>query len=164
VTTSGSRKRSYKPGWERPTRWRPEFVGVKPGYPKTPEAWEAQRERSRQHAKQLHERGGFTRRGIPDGWSGRREELADIRAENLASARQAVARMRERGELLSDDERAEFALAYAMSIVLDPAACATDRLAAARLVLTYTLARPTTRPACALVDAERLLAELLDRA
>ena len=158
-----ARTRSWKPGWRRPTGWNPELVG-KPGYPKTSEAWEAKREKSRQHARKLHERGGFARpKGVPDGWSGRHAELAATRQQSVEAARRAVSVMQSRGDLDGEDPRAAEALAFLASVILDCAASSTDRLAASRTFLTFTMPRPAMRGVVSVVSAEDFLAELLGR-
>lgn len=164
MTTPKGRARSWRPGWERRKEWRPEWVGLKPGYPRTREAWEAQRDKSRRHARELHARGVFHRRGIPDGWSGRRDELAVLRERSAEAAQQAVTAMRSRGDLEGDDPRAAEALAFVASVVLDPTASATDRLSAARVLLAFTRPRPSARHTASVLPAEEFLADLLGRA
>jgi hypothetical protein len=72
--------------------------------------------------------------------------------------------MEVRGDLDGDDPRVAEALAFVTSVVLDPAAAASDRLAAARTLLTFTQPRPPARQAATVATAEEYLAELLGRA
>jgi hypothetical protein len=72
--------------------------------------------------------------------------------------------MEVRGDLDGDDPRVAEALAFVTSVVLDPAAAASDRLAAARTLLTFTQSRPAARQAATVATAEEYLAELLGRA
>jgi hypothetical protein len=137
---------------------------VAPGYPKTIEAYEAQREKSRRHAQRMHERGVFHRRGVPDGWSGRRDELAVLREQCAETARQAVNALEARGDLDGEDPRGAEALAFVASVVLDPAASASDRLSAARVLLTFTQPRPAGRQGVSVMGAEEFLAVLLGTA
>jgi hypothetical protein len=109
----------------------------------------------------MHERGVFHRRGVPDGWSGRRGELAALRERAAVAARHAVGAMQARGDLEGDDPRVAEALAFVASVVLDPAASASNRLAAARILLTFTQPRPTARQVVTVLGAEEYLAELL---
>ncbi|MCK8784173.1 hypothetical protein M0638_07260 [Roseomonas sp. NAR14] len=157
---AGSRTRTWRPGFVKGKPWDPANIGVVKGYPKTEEEWQARRERQIQHAKRLHARGGFTRAGVPDGWSGRKEELEEKRADAREKARQALAALLRRNEVPSDDERAHLALEYLMAVVLCDAETVENRAVAARIVLTFTKDRAPRRKEDALLKAEELIAEL----
>ena len=152
--------KTWKPGWQRPTGWDPAKAGQR-GYPKSQEIWEAKREGSRQRALRSHAQGVFTRiKGIPNGWSGRHAELAAMRQETTQDARLAVSRMDTR----SEDPRVAEALTFLASVILDRASPATEKLAAARVFLSYTKTRPEARQAVSLESAEDFLTKLLGRA
>jgi hypothetical protein len=164
MSAEAGRPRTWRPGWQKPSAWRPEWVGIKPGYPKSLEEWNQRRERARQRALELHRRGVFHRRGVPDGWAGRRDELAALREKCAQTARQAVDALEARGDLDGEDPRVAEALAFIASVVLDPTASASDRLNAARILLTFTKPRAAARQAVSVMGAEEYLAELLGRA
>ena len=61
-------------------QWNPAAAGVQ-GYPKTQEAHDAHRERLRKNSEAARAAGKLTRRGVPNGWRGRRQEVEQLRAE-----------------------------------------------------------------------------------
>ncbi|MCK8787324.1 hypothetical protein M0638_23410 [Roseomonas sp. NAR14] len=156
-----TRTRTWRPGFVRGKPWDPANIGVVRGYPKTEEEWQARRERQILKAKALHERGVFHRRGVPDGWSGRKDDLDAMRATAAEKARQAVQAMIRRNSLPSDDERAHMALESLMAIMLCEAEHISDRVSAARAVLKFTKGQAPRRKEDTLPAAEELVAEML---
>jgi hypothetical protein len=59
----------------------PEAVGLVPGYAKTPEAFEAQLMTLRNNGDRARAAGRNSRRGTPNGWAGKREEVQWLREE-----------------------------------------------------------------------------------
>lgn len=145
--------------------WHEDLVGVVPGYPKSPEAFETLRTRARERMIRLHKEGGFVdRTGIPDGWSGRKAERAAIMARADKEAADIVAVLVEKGVLDAGNASNE-ALQTAVAFVrAGDAVTVRDRLAAARLVLDFTRAKPESSSRVRLEKAEDFLAKLAEEA
>jgi hypothetical protein len=141
--------------------WDPEKARTLPGYPKSPAAYEAMRQRNRETIIKTHAAGRISRMGVPDGWSGRRKELAEVRRVAATEARQMVGAVRHTALdniVESDRERAEIALVAALEICRDPSQPARLRIAAARVALGFLIPHASA-PASA-SEGEEWLGEL----
>lgn len=153
---------------EPPRAWDPELAGRLRPYPKTPEAHAAHVAAASEQLCRLTAEGRMTRRGVPDGWGGRRDELAAIRASAREEAKGIVLHMRASGIIGEpEDPRAEEALEAVIEVVRarDPATgqhaySARDRVSAANAVLTFTSARPAASAGLSVQRAEDFLAEV----
>ena len=129
------------------THWEERWLGVIHAYPKNPDAFEARRERGRAVFAKLRAEGRLpSRAGIPDGWGGRRTEIAQIKAEASAEAEKIMAHLAQDGIIDESglDERAgNSALRVALTIVHDRTEKAEIRLKAAALIANFTKSRPT---------------------
>lgn len=132
-----------------PRVWNPELAKRRAQYPQTPEAYEAMRALSRATALETHSRGTFTRKGVPDGWGGRKAEAMEARriAGQDAALLYRALRNHNGGPALDEDEglpetdaeRADFVMAEVFGMFRDPTSLVRDRLNAARLLLSYVV-------------------------
>jgi hypothetical protein len=169
-TNTMPKQRAWRPGFDRnaPKIWSPEMAERIGSYPKSPEAYEAMRQRSSVTALATHAKGSFTRRGVPDGWGGRKGEALAARAtagQDAAVIYRAL-RGHNGGPSLDSDhapstdaERADFAMAEVIGITRDPTVPTRLRLEAARVVLAFAMPDPG-RGKAAEVMAEDVLAAL----
>ncbi len=107
----------------------PAAVGVVRGYPANEEAYRRQREQLRRNSAKARAAGKMTRRGIPNGWAGRRDEVVAIRRNAQTEAEkltEVVAPQRES----KDDELGAEAMAVLFAIAMAPTYAMRDRLAA----------------------------------
>lgn len=154
--------------------WWPDCVGVVPAYPQTLEAFDKKRAASSIVMKKAWADGKMAggRKGIPDGWAGRRAKLKEVRDAADVVAKEKVRIMADQGLLPfgatgTDAEHATTALEFAVSTVIAkdddgcPAATIKDRLAAAALVLKYTKSPPATKSELSISKAEDFLASLV---
>ena len=120
------------------THWEEKWVGRIRGYPLTPEAFVARQQRGRALFARLRAEGkSLTRKGIPDGYAGCREEVEAGTAKARADAAEAMKHLRDQD--CSPDERdGNAALTVALEIAMTPWARAATRLKAAALVASYT--------------------------
>lgn len=151
---------------EPPKQWNPEYAARIPWYPKTPEAFAVWCQKKRERMLKLKEMGCLpTRRGIPDGFGGRKEEVLQMRAKAHKEAKEIVRYMREKDLIASEDPRAEEALEAMIGIVrakdeqMDaPLYRANERISAAKVVLDFTKQRPTSKVDAVVTRAEDFLA------
>lgn len=141
--------------------WYPDLVGVVPRYPKTEEAFKQMQESCRAQVIRLNAEGkAGGRKGVPDGWAGRKKEVSDIRAFHRAEATEIIKVMVEKG-IVNEDALANEALQFAISVVRDGQTFQSrERLNAAKIVLDFTKAKPATKTEVTLNKAEQFLAEL----
>ena len=139
-------------------QWCPEAAGVQ-GYPKTQAAFDAHKERLRQNSQAARAAGKLSRRGIPNGWRGRRAEVEQLRAEaadegwkiaavvcrNSVTADEMLDIADDPMTATTDDARAAMALAGIFSIALDPTVPTPLRLKAFRAALPFLLPLPRAR-------------------
>jgi hypothetical protein len=156
------RRKSFRPSFQRgrAKQWDPAKVGTSRGYPKTAEGYERRRQAASERAHRLNAEGRLTRRGVPDGWSGRGEELAAVRAAAEGEAAEMVAALKAADVLGADESRAEIALEYVLSVVRNLSESASARGIAARTALTFLKARPAARMDVAASPAENVLTML----
>jgi hypothetical protein len=149
--------------------WHPELVHVR-GYPKTQEKFDALMERGRNSvigtgvARQLR-----TRKGIPDGWSGKGAEVQAIRAVAQEKAPKVLEKMQKTGLIASDiDPIAKASLEVGLEILLskDGEGASTyqarERLQAMSKLLEYSLQKPASKSEVQINSAEAMLQALLD--
>ena len=148
-------------GWP-PGIFCPAAAGVVRGYARTPETYARQLERLRANSAAARKRGLLNRRGVPNGWAGMRDEIAELRQEannegwrvlnalhrnslhaderldpdNLAEL-QAGSR-----EPSTDAERFAIAAAFALGVIRDPTMTTKFRLQAARMILPFLAPMP----------------------
>jgi hypothetical protein len=137
--------------------WCPDAVGVVPGYPRTPETFAAQAERLKANRQRAKERGLLTRLGVPNGWAGKKDEIAEIRRNSQTEAERLTEAVFE-----ADCWEARVAMTEAMKIALSPFYRMADRLVAMRLILQYTVPRPAQRVALESGDALGFLRRLAE--
>jgi hypothetical protein len=150
--------------------WNPDLVGYT-GYPRTQEAFDEKQRINRERFQKWKEEGRFpTRRGVPNGFAGSREEIDIGRAEARAFAKEMVEKMKKNDADLVDP-RAEESLEAAIEVVRSKAIDPTkgredylygvaDRLKAAKLVLEYTKAKPAAKSEVTIARAEDFLEDL----
>ena len=148
--------------------WQPDAVGVVPNYPNTQAKFDVKVENSRiaYAARMARGEPQITRRGVPDGWAGRGDELRACRAAAKITAKVLVQKMIDKAIIVAD-ERAEAALAASIEVVIarDEATNlyahpVKERLTAARLVLDFTKAKPASTQKLEVTKAEDFLAAL----
>jgi hypothetical protein len=126
--------------------WCPELVGKVPGYPRTQETYEAQRARLNANRERALRAGTLTRHGVPNGWAGKKEELAEIRRNSQEGAERLIGRMAAKGVFVPDNWQAELAMTAAVAMVLNKAYSTMTRMRAVRVILEYSQVKPTVRP------------------
>jgi hypothetical protein len=148
-------------------KWHPELVGTGiRGYPKTQEAFDKIQARCRAQVIALNAAGKCNRKGIPDGWAGRRAEVDAIRAQAALEAKEIVQTMAKEGLIDKEDPRGEEALEFSISVVraVDADGNGTyqmrERLQAAKMVLEYTKQKPASKVEATVSKAEDFLALL----
>ena len=148
-------------GWP-PGIFCPAAAGVVRGYPLTAATYEAQLQRLRANHKTALDAGKLHRLGVPNGWAGRRDQVAELRQEaadegwktlnllhrnslhaaerldpdNLAGL-QAGSR-----EPSTDAERFAIAAAFALGVIRDPTITTRVRVQTARWLLPFLAATP----------------------
>ena len=146
------------------THWEEKWVGVVHGYPKTPEAFEERKLRGREKFAKLRAEGRLpSRKGVPDGWKGRREEVVQIKAEAEREAERIMAHLAQDGyidETDLDEKAGNSALRMALAIVHDRTEKSEVRLKAATLVANFTKSRPVQKVETVVSPAEAWLAQL----
>jgi hypothetical protein len=156
------RRKSFRPSFQRGAKeWNADKVGTARGYPRTAEGYERRRQAASERAHRLNREGRLTRRGVPDGWSGRAAELAAARDQAAEEAAQMIATLKATGALGSDEARAEIALEFVLSVVRNVSETAAVRVQAARVALSFLKARPVARLAVNTQAAEHVLAMLM---
>lgn len=167
-----TRVKTWRPDFDRkaPKVWDPEKAARFPRYPQTPEAYEAMRQRSRETILKTKP----TRAGVPDGYSGKRDEVlaAKVRAADEGAA---VGRFLLYGHNggpplddpddlagLTDEQKGNVVLGEVFGTYRDGTAPLRDRLDAARLFLRYTVPQPK-RGAIPAETAEAFLEALAER-
>ena len=146
----------------------PDLVGKIPGYPKTYEAWKQKSDSCRERVIRLNAEGKCNRRGVPDGWAGRKAEVVEVQKSSAVEASRAVKMMIESGMIdTPDDPRVEQALQVNVEIMLavspkdgTPAYTARERSAASRIILDFLKSKPTIRQDVTVAKAEDFLAVL----
>jgi hypothetical protein len=153
------RRNRHKVLQNRPQgEWCPDAVGVVPGYPRTPETFAAQAERLRVNRQKAKERGLLNRHGVPNGWAGRKDEIAEIRRNSQTEAERLTEAVFE-----PDCREARIAMTAAMQIALSPVEHPKHRVTAMRLILQYTVPPPVQRAALASGDVQGFLRRLADQ-
>lgn len=139
--------------------WNPELIGKVQGYPTSEDAFLARRAQRQAALAQRREKHDMTRRGVPDGFGGRRAELHALREEAAATAKRTADVMVRAGMLDKAEDQSDAALAALLGIAMDPAAPVAVRSAASRAFLAFVRPRPTTAGSVG-VSAEGLLRSL----
>ena len=121
----------------------------------------------RRHRAELGAKG--SRKGIPHGWGGRKDELQRVREKAREKAKEIVAMAIENDQvdpIIKDDEHARTAMEFLVSVVVaqddagKPAESTADRIKAAAQVLQYTKTKPVTTVNATVRTAEDWLASL----
>jgi hypothetical protein len=120
--------------------WCPEAVGKVRGYPRTQTTYDAQVERLLANRQGALEAGKLTRAGVPNGWAGKKPEIAEIRRNSRTEAERLVEVICE-----TDDWRAALALQTVMEIVRSEVETTAIRLSAMRAFLDFTVPKPVAR-------------------
>ena len=158
-----SRRHPFLDGWPK-NKWNPDAVGKVRSYPATLEAFEKLRDRSRIQVAEIRARNpdGFTRRGVPNGMARRSDGAKFLRALGRHEAVRIHAYMKQEGLLLEPDNKvANDALLVAIELSRDPMVDPKLKLAAARVVLEWTQAKPAAKSEVTVArKAEDFLLEL----
>ncbi len=122
--------------------WYADAVGVVPGYPRSPEVHAARMVQLKTNFKAAKGRGKLanTRLGVPNGWAGRKGELAEMRSDATELAEAAVNKLFE-----PDCYEARLCMEHALAIALNPSVHVQHRITAMRIVLEYAQVRPAAR-------------------
>jgi hypothetical protein len=116
-------------------------VGVVSGYPKSRAIYEAQKVRLKANRERAVAAGTLTRHGIPNGWAGRKDEVAEIRRNSRTDAERLCEKV-----FQADCYEARIAMQACMEIALCELNPMRVRLSAMHTILTYTVPRPATDP------------------
>jgi hypothetical protein len=137
--------------------WCPDAVGVVSGYPRTAEAYAAQAARCRTNREGAIAKGILNRHGVPNGWAGRKDELADIRRNSRTEAERLTEAVFE-----PDCREARMAMEAAMEFVVSPLTLPRDRIVGMRTVLEFTVPKPVQVAVLTGGDALGFLRQLAD--
>lgn len=129
--------------------WHPELVG-RSGYPKTEEAFQRRVENGKRLAERFKSEGRpMNRKGVTDGWGGKKAKIAEIRAQATKDATAVINYMISNGMINmvpEDDEgKAKASLEATARIALDETQPLRERLAANRLLLEFTKSKPAQK-------------------
>jgi hypothetical protein len=144
--------------------WCPIKAIILPTYPATKERFEELRAVTVERIKRQIAEGNWHRRGVPNGWKGRKAEAEALRTAAAHEAKKIVAQMT--AETNTDDPRAIEALEYAVTVIRAKDADGKtvegtrERLSAAKLVLDFTKSKPATTVNATVTKAEDFLAAL----
>jgi hypothetical protein len=136
-------RRNRHPILQGRTGWVQEAVGVVKGYPKTQEAYDALCSRLSANRARAREAGLLTSTNIPKGWSGRKQELVDIREHASDLAGRAVVYLLPEYEAW--DDRAVTAVTELFAMALDPSLRVDLRIKAVGVALEFIQPKPVTR-------------------
>lgn len=148
-------------GWP-PGVFCPAAVGKVRGYARTQETYDRQVEHLRANSKGAIERGLLTRKGVPNGWAGMRDQVTELRQEaadegwrlvNVIQRNSASADERLDDDCLAglkadtwpaktDAERFALAAAYCLGLMLDTTQPTSLRLKAGRTILPFLAPMP----------------------
>jgi hypothetical protein len=143
-----------------------DLVGVIPGYPRDQEAYDKRRQTLLENSARARSAGKLSRKGVPNGWAGRRAELAAENRKADAEGTQIADAMVRAGLLhngTEDDALANEAMAYVLSVIRNKSVCETLRQSAARQLLTFTMANPRSASKDPRAYAETLMDAVLAR-
>jgi hypothetical protein len=131
-----------KPKRGVPAQFRPEMTGR--GYPTTEAGWRRRRDVLVRNGDAARKAGKLSRLGVPDGWGGRHEELAEVRRNSRdASERLLPELMPETDGETLDEARARMGLGALLEITLDKSQPASLRTRACKLFLAFALPQKT---------------------
>ena len=126
-------------------KWCPAAVGKVSGYPRTAVEYARRRAQLRLNRAKALRAGRLTRHGVPNGWAGRKDEIAEVRRNSRTAAERLSADLQVRGIWKPDNVQAAFAMRAVLEIALSPLNRPVDRLDAMRVVLKYTQPAPVAR-------------------
>ena len=153
TTADRSRPRAPKDRWE--AKW----IGVVRSYPLSPEAFEVRRQNGFKTSAAQREAGYMpTRKGVPDGWGGRKEEQRKLKEKAKKMARKTLGKLIEEGAITEDS--ANEAILVALEIINDESESTGDRLKAIKIVTDCLKAKPTQKVDATITPAEAWLASL----
>ena len=127
-----------------PGVFNPAAVGRVRGYPRTPEAYDRQLARLRANSTSARKRGLMTRRGVPNVWAGKRDQVASLR-QNADEAWRVVNVLQRNStspEERLDAERFALTAAYCIGLMVDGTQPTSIRLKAARVILPFLMPMP----------------------
>ena len=152
------RRHPFLDGWPK-DQWCEAAVGKVRSYPKTLEAFEKLRDRSREKWAVMRASGiKISRLGVRDGQAGRKEGVHHMRAFAKHKAERIFAYLKKEDMLLEPDNiLANNALLYCITLHEDIEVDAKTRLQAARTVLEWTKAKPATKIDASVRKAEDFL-------
>lgn len=140
-------------------KWDAKWVGVVPSYPKTEEAFERRKEVGRATFAKLRAEGRPpTRKGVPNGWGERKDDLKLHRLRARRMAKKEMAQHVADGTV--DETLANGALLAVAEILHNPTTVTSDRLKAAKILADALKARPTQRIETTVSPAEAWLNSL----
>lgn len=142
--------------------WHPEAVGIVPRYAKTAEAFKKRQEHGSRNMAAVKASGReFSRRGVPDGFARRREGVESFTALAKHEAARIMTYLRKEDLLVEpDNEIANDALKVAIELSRNPSVPPQLHLAAAKVVLEYTRAKPAQKSEVTLRTAESFLDDI----
>lgn len=141
--------------------WHGDIAHLMPHYPQTQWAFEKLQARCRRQVIKANAEGkAGSRKNVPDGYAGRRDEVLAIRALAAEQAKELMNKMAEKG-MLDENAHANTSLEFAAGVVLAGDVYPIgERLKAARLVLDFTKAKPAQKQEVTIKKAEDFLEEL----
>lgn len=144
--------------------WHPELAGVVPHYAKTLAIFEARQAHGRKIIAAVRASGRrFDRLGVPDGGARRREGVLSFRALARHEAARIMDHLRKEGLLLEpDNDLANEALMVAVEIHRDKLSPGPLRLAASKVVMEWTRAKPASKVETTIRTAESFLDDLAE--
>jgi hypothetical protein len=128
--------------------WCPEAAGKVKGYPRTAETYARQLETLRENHRTAKEAGRLTRKNVPNGWAGRKEEVVTLHRNSMCAAQRLMEDLTTLdllGDTTEDDRRGNDALKHCAAIAFNLAYPVSIRLVALRMLLTFVRPRPARR-------------------
>ena len=142
------------------THWEERWVGVVPHYPKTAEAFDRRRLYRRELFARLRAEGKLGRKGVPDGWGKRKNELLEARRNAATAADRLIVEMAEKGQLT--EEAADMALRAAALIAFDESQPTKARLTAISIITAWCKPRPLQKVEVVVTEAEEWLTAIVE--
>lgn len=146
--------------------WHPDLVGVVRGYAKTLEAFQITQARCLAMVTKANAEGRAGRKGVPDGFAGRKAEVHTIKQAAAVEAKELVKKMIDEEMLDAEDPRAEEALEDAVAVIRARDGAGKhvyqvrERLMAGNLLCAYLKTKPIARSKVEVANAESFLASL----
>lgn len=157
--------------------WHAELVGIVRAYPRTQEIYDRLATAKRANIAKQRELGKWKHDGVSPGtgryankrkraiWKAERQAKIASRTVALKQAPEEVKKLMAENHIdaaaITDAEKGNAVMTFAMGVVIDEGQSMRDRLAAAKLVAEFCKQKPQTKAEVAIKNAEDFLTSLL---